>query len=85
MGRFKCISENYILGIGINQSPADEITQEEYDLLANKFHNVPTAPYGYRYMLRADTLEWELVEIQPEPDNDPIEPDDNPIEPEDAE
>lgn len=68
MGRFKCISDNYILGIGINQSTIDEITQEEYDLLANIFHKAPTAPYGYHYMLRADTLEWELV--------------DNPIEPE---
>ncbi len=28
----------------------------------------PTAPDGYAYKLRADTLEWELVEIQPEPE-----------------
>ena len=28
----------------------------------------PCAPDGYTYKLRADTLEWELVELPPEPD-----------------
>lgn len=68
MGRFKVIDDGYVLGIGINQSPIDEITQKEYDELTDIFRNKPTAPEGYHYLLRADTLEWELVEIPPEPD-----------------
>ena len=75
MGRFKVIADPYILGVGINQSPIDMISQEEYDSLSAILKDKPTAQEGYRYMLRADTLEWELVEIQPEPEDNPIEPD----------
>lgn len=74
MGRFKALIDHYIIGIGLNQSPIDMITQEEYDTLSEIFKNKPQNPDGYRYMLRADTLEWELVEIPPEPDDNPIEP-----------
>jgi len=31
----------------------------------------PEDPDGYCYRLRADTLEWELVEIPPAQDTDP--------------
>ena len=33
-----------------------------------KMLNRPTPPDGYDYRLRADTLEWELVELPPAPD-----------------
>ena len=68
MGRFKVIQDGYVLGVGENQSPIDMITQTEYDTLSAIFRNKPQNPEGYRYMLRADTLEWELVEIPPEPE-----------------
>lgn len=76
MGRFKAVYEDYIIGIGINQSPIDDISIEEYEMLKAKFRSRPDAPDGYRYMLRADTLEWDLVEIPPEPEDNPIEPED---------
>lgn len=66
MGRFKAIIDDYVIGVGINSNPIDQITQDEYDTLTELFRHRPEAPDGYRYMLRADTLEWELVEIPPE-------------------
>lgn len=33
-----------------------------------KMLNRPTPPDGYDYRLKADTLEWELVELPPAPD-----------------
>lgn len=70
MGRFKALIDPYIIGIGINQLPIDIITQEEYDTLSELFKNKPKDPEGYRYMLRADTLEWELVENPIEPEEE---------------
>lgn len=61
MGRFKIVDSGYVIGIGINQSQADQITKTEYDMLAGKIKQMPTAPDGYHYMLRNDTLGWELV------------------------
>lgn len=40
----------------------------EYDTILQKIQNKPTNPDGHLYKLRADTLEWELVELPPEPD-----------------
>ena len=72
MGRFKAIHEEYVIGIGINESPIDEISQEEYNILTEILRNKPTAPEGYHYMLRADNLEWKLVQnpIEEETDNE---------------
>lgn len=61
VGRFKIVDNGYIIGVGINQSPSDKITETEYDMLADKIKQRPTAPGGYHYMLRNDTLGWELV------------------------
>lgn len=44
------------------------ITEEEYNSLLSIIRSAPSAPDGYTYMLRADTLEWELVENPPEPE-----------------
>lgn len=61
---YKVIANGYIIGIGTNGSDtANAITKDEYNELLYIIHTMPhDAPYGYTYMLRADTLEWELVE-----------------------
>lgn len=45
-----------------------EITEAEYRQILSLIRSAPAAPDGYTYMLRADTLEWELVENPPEPE-----------------
>lgn len=84
MALIKVINPPYIIGIGENPSVTDGISQEEYDLLTEIFLNKPKNPDGYRYMLRADTLEWELVEIPPEPEDNPIEPEEPEVDAEDV-
>ena len=42
-----------------------EITESEYNIIMQKIRNKPTDPSGYAYKLRADNLEWELVELPP--------------------
>lgn len=67
---YKIIENGYIIAVttGAGQTP---ITETEYNELLGIFRNKPTAPDGYTYMLNSVTLEWELVELPPEPD-DPI-------------
>lgn len=57
----------YIVSVGVN-IVGEEITEEEYNAILSRINSVPTAPSGYTYKLRADDLEWELVELPPEPD-----------------
>lgn len=45
-------------------------TDENRDLIIDKIKNKPTDPDGYQHKLRADSLEWELVEL---PDIEPAE------------
>ena len=52
---------------------ATETTDAQYDAIIEKIHDMPDAPEGSMYRLRADTLEWELVELPPAP---PPSPDD---------
>lgn len=67
---YKVIENGYITGIGTNgPDTVEAITEEEYRELRSIIHDAPhDAPVGYAYMLRADTLTWELVELPPEPD-----------------
>lgn len=66
---YKIIENGYIIAVttGAGQTP---ISKAEYDELLTIFRSKPTAPERYDYMLRADTLEWELVELPPEPEPD---------------
>ena len=48
-----------------------QIDKTEFNELVNLMTKRPLAPEGYTYMLRADTLEWELVELPPVPEPDP--------------
>lgn len=52
---------------------AIEKTDQEYNEILQKIQNKPTDPDGYQYRLRADTLEWELVELpESEPQNEEL-------------
>lgn len=64
---FKNIKDGYIVSLstGFGQT---EITEEEYNAILSVIRSAPTSPDGYIYLLRADTLEWELVELPPEPE-----------------
>lgn len=53
---------------------AIEQTDEKYAEVIAKIETRPEAPEGYTYKLSASTLEWELVEISPEPP-EPDDPD----------
>lgn len=66
---YKVIENGYIIGIGTNgPDTSDGITEAEYNEILTAIRSAPAAPDGYAYLLRADTLEWELVE---EPVEDP--------------
>ena len=51
------IKDGYIFAV--------EQTDEQYELTCEKIKSFQTAPKGYTYKLRADTLEWELVKLPP--------------------
>lgn len=70
MRYYKTIADGYLVMISENTG-GEEITEAEYNSLLSIIHAAPTAPDGYQYRLRADTLEWELVELPPvEPEDD---------------
>ena len=55
-----------------NHIVAVEPTDEQYDRVIELLKNYPEAPEGYVYMLNAETLEWEMVEVhEAPPDPDP--------------
>ena len=60
------IVDGYVIGVceSVGHFP-NEITKEERDTVFNLLTNKPTAEEGYEYRLRADTLQWELVELEP--------------------
>ena len=64
---FKNIDGEYISSIstGCGQT---EISEQEYNTILDIIRSAPTAPGGFVYKLRADTLEWELVELSTEPE-----------------
>lgn len=66
---FKNIVDGYIFGISTKIGQT-EISKEDYDAIKSIITNRPAPADGFDYKLRADTLEWELVElppIEPEP------------------
>jgi len=48
-----------------------ELTESEHAAIRQRIQNKPTDPDGYTYKLRADNLEWELVELPPAPEYEP--------------
>lgn len=67
MKHYKTINDDYIFAISIGRGQT-EITEEEYNHLMGVIKSAPTATRGYTYKLRADTLEWEQVELPPVPE-----------------
>lgn len=69
--RFDKVEEDgYIIAICTenNRAPEDgDLTQEEYFRIKAMFAEKPPAADGYDYRLRADTLQWERVELPPAP------------------
>ena len=57
------IIDGYIIAIEKKDLNYEELRQ----IITGK----PADPEGYQYRLKADTLEWELVELPPEPEPDP--------------
>ena len=45
-----------------------EISEAEYKAILSVIRSAPAAPDGYVYLLRTDTLEWELAELPPDPE-----------------
>ena len=66
---YKIIDNGFIAMIG-EKINGESITKQEYDSLLSIIHNVPSAPIGYTYKLKSDTLTWELVELPPIDDTD---------------
>lgn len=66
---FKKIDNGYLIAIGEGDGET-EIAESEYRSVMQKIQEKPTAPEGFRYRLRADTLEWELVELPPVEETD---------------
>lgn len=63
---FAVISGGFVDSFGTAaREIATFITESRYNEIKSKLGNHPTAPDGYTYKLRADTLEWELVELPP--------------------
>ncbi len=63
MAFFKVISESYIIGVGENDKTEGGIAEAEYLELNELFQNRPTPKDDiHEYKLRADTLEWKLVD-----------------------
>lgn len=59
---YEFLDGDYIAAIGTGFGE-HEITMERYYAIEELIKDIPKAPDGYFYKLRADTLEWELVEV----------------------
>ena len=57
----KIVENGYI--IALSTMYGEDISEREHNELLAIIHYVPPTPEGYEYKLRADTLEWELVEV----------------------
>ena len=61
MRYYKTIDSGYLVLIGTGFG-GEEITAEEYHNITKVISDVPTAPDGHAYRLKAD-LTWELYEL----------------------
>ena len=65
MQYFINVERQYIVSVSDSTSDAVEgnATYEQYQTVLSIIRTISKAPDGYTYCLRADTLEWELVEM----------------------
>lgn len=69
---FKVIVDGFIVGLSTSGTAGEKaMTEDEFDSMMDRIHSAPHAPDGYEYRLRADSLEWELVELPPVPEPEP--------------
>lgn len=64
---YKTIIDGYIESVSTGTGGVP-ITEEEYNTILKFARSAPKADGGYVYKLRADNLEWELIELPPSPD-----------------
>lgn len=64
---YKNVKSGFVVSYG-RGSAGSEITEPEYEAIKKAASTILTPPFGYIYKLRADTLEWELVELPPMPE-----------------
>ncbi len=64
---YKNTEDAYIVSISKGAGEI-EISAAEYKDILAIIRSAPAAPDGYIYLLRADTLDWELAENPPEPE-----------------
>lgn len=69
MGYLKAIAGEYIASLHIVDGEGN-IGKDEFDALEVMFNERPEAPENYQYLLRADNLTWEMVEMPPDDDLD---------------
>lgn len=62
MNYCKGITDDYIIYIGTGDTVGIEITEEEYNEILSVIENKPHDTATHYYALRADTLEYELLE-----------------------
>ena len=61
MRYYQIVDGDYLLAVGTGNA-GDEITEAEYETIADIIRSSPTAPEGYGYRLKSD-LTWELYEL----------------------
>lgn len=67
---YKIIDNGYIAAIGTyGNDNVTEITEHEYSEIIAIIAGKPADPEGCTYKLRADNLEWKLVELQAVPED----------------
>ena len=65
---YKIVEDGFVTGVGTNGNDSvTEITEAQYLEILSVIHDRPTPPAGHTYLLRADNLDWELVEMQTAP------------------
>ena len=69
---FKIVIGDYLTAIGVDDWSGKTITEEEYNTILHIIENKPADTETHYYKLRADTLEYEMIErdepiILPEP------------------
>lgn len=61
----KTVLNGFVVLVSDDKGGMDEISETEYNDIMQKIQNKPGDIDGYAYKLRADSLEWELVELPP--------------------
>lgn len=68
------IVNGYIVGIvSSEQEFKNNLTEAEKNEIHHLLLNRPNAEEGYQYMLKADTMVWELVELPKPSDDDELD------------